>query len=77
MLEIDVTTLVQEWVDGVPNYGFLLYSIGPNHILRYASKETADASEHPRLAVTLLEPSPLDINFQMESSSSNLRTKVR
>lgn len=55
MLAIDLTDLVQEWVNGTPNYGFLLYSIGPNHILRYASKENGDANQFPKLSVTYLE----------------------
>ena len=71
MLEIDITSLVQEWIDGVPNYGFLLYSIGPNHILRYSSKETAVESEHPRLAITFLNPSPLALFSPIEPSSSD------
>jgi hypothetical protein len=56
MLEIDLTSLVQEWVNGIPNYGFMLYSTGPNHILRYSSKENAALEEHPRLDITYLEP---------------------
>jgi hypothetical protein len=56
MLEIDLTELVQEWVDGTPNYGFLLYSTGPNHILRYSSKESTAAVEQPKLDINYLEP---------------------
>jgi hypothetical protein len=56
MLEIDLKVLVQEWVDGTPNYGILLYSTGPNHILRYSSKDNAAAAEHPKLNITYLEP---------------------
>jgi len=56
MLEIDLTTMVKEWVAGTPNYGFLLYSTGPNHILRYSSKDNAAAAEHPKLEITYLEP---------------------
>jgi hypothetical protein len=56
MLQIDLTSLVQEWIDGTPNYGFLLYSTGPNHILRYSSKENTAPEQHPRLEITYLEP---------------------
>jgi hypothetical protein len=56
MLTIDLTELVQEWVNGTPNYGFLLYSTGPNHILRYSSKENIAADQHPKLDVTYVEP---------------------
>jgi hypothetical protein len=55
MLTIDLTKLVQEWVDGTPNYGFLLYSTGPNHILRYTSKENGTADQHPRLDVNYID----------------------
>ena len=56
MLEIDLTNLVQEWAAGTPNYGFLLYSTGPNHILRYSSKDNSAVAEHPKLHITYLEP---------------------
>jgi hypothetical protein len=56
MLEIDLTDLVREWVNGTPNYGFLLYSTGPNHILRYSSKENPAAVEQPKLDIIYLEP---------------------
>lgn len=55
MLTIDLTDLVQEWVAGTSNYGFLLYSIGPNHILRYASKENGVVDQQPRLVVNYIE----------------------
>ncbi len=58
MLTIDLTELVQEWVNGRPNYGFLLYSTGLNHIMRYSSKENTASEEHPKLYVTYLEPAP-------------------
>jgi hypothetical protein len=70
MLEIDITTLVQEWVDGVPNYGFLLYSIGPNHILRYSSKENTALEEHPRLDITYLEPALLSAGLTLQQNSA-------
>lgn len=70
MLEIDLTQLVQEWVDGRPNYGFLLYSTGPNHILRYSSKENAATGEHPKLEITYLEPTlSSSISYQPYSSA--------
>jgi hypothetical protein len=71
MLSIDLTDLVQEWVAGTPNHGFLLYSTGPNHILRYSSKDNPSPAEHPKLHITYLEPtlasnylSPLSQFFQ-------------
>jgi hypothetical protein len=69
MLEIDLTDLVQTWVNGTPNYGFLLYSTGPNHILRYSSKENADAVEHPKLDIIYLEPVQLSSVAQQHSFS--------
>jgi hypothetical protein len=55
MREIDITGLVQEWVDGLPNYGLLLNSTGPNHIVRFSSKENVAVEEHPKLDITYLE----------------------
>jgi len=70
MLEIDLTTLVQEWVDGVPNYGFMLYSTGPNHILRYSSKENTALEEHPKLDITYLEPALLSTGLTLQQNSA-------
>ncbi len=56
MLTIDLTDLVQEWINGSPNYGFLLYSTGPNHILRYSSKENITPAEHPKLHISYTVP---------------------
>jgi len=70
MLEIDLTTLVQEWVDGVPNYGFMLYSTGPNHILRYSSKENTALEEHPKLDIIYLEPALLSTGLTLQQNSA-------
>ena len=52
MLSINLTGLVQLWVNGTyPNYGLLLYSTGPNHIISYVTKEDTTASERPKLDV--------------------------
>jgi hypothetical protein len=52
MLSINLTSLVQLWVNGTyPNYGMLLYSTGPNHIISYVTKEDTTASERPKLEV--------------------------
>ena len=56
MLTIDLTELVQEWVNGTINYGFLLYSTGPNHILRYSSKENSAVEQLPKLSVVYTDP---------------------
>ena len=56
MLTIDITELVQEWVNGTPNHGFLLYSTGPNHILRYSSKENSTVEQHPKLSIAYTDP---------------------
>jgi hypothetical protein len=71
MQEIDLTDLIQEWVDGTPNYGFLLYSTGPNHILRYSSKENPASAEHPKLQVTYQEPE-LSSNYMSLFPTSSL-----
>jgi hypothetical protein len=57
MLTIDITDLVRKWVDGTyNNYGLMLYSTGPNHIISYSSKESSTASERPKLNVIYTVP---------------------
>jgi hypothetical protein len=77
MLTIDLSDLVQEWVNGTPNYGFLLYSTGPNHILRYSAKENSTADQHPKLDVTYIEPASSSTNFQFLFSSSPSRLSIK
>jgi hypothetical protein len=78
-LTIDLTDLVQEWINGSPNYGFLLYSTGPNHILRYSSKENSTVAEHPKLQVTYIEPTFLssELNHHSTSLLPKHRTRFR
>ena len=43
MLTMDITNLVQAWVNGTyPNYGLMLYSIGPNHTISIQFKRRWD-----------------------------------
>lgn len=52
MLTMDITSLVQAWVNGTyPNYGLMLYSTGPNQAISYYSKEDGTASRHPKLDI--------------------------
>jgi hypothetical protein len=59
-LSLDLTYLVQLWVNGnYPNYGVLLYSTGQYHTVEYASKEYSQAPERqPRLEVIYATPAP-------------------
>jgi hypothetical protein len=57
MLTMDIKNLVQGWVnDTYPNYGLMLYSTGPNHIIKYTSKEDSATSEHPKLDIVYSIP---------------------
>jgi hypothetical protein len=48
--DIDVTALVQDWVNGIsPNYGFLLMSSSGSGDIQFASRESSDP--HPELVV--------------------------
>jgi hypothetical protein len=59
MVTIDITSLVQKWVNGThPNYGIMLYSTGANHIIKYVSKEDGTASERPKLDIQYTLPTP-------------------
>lgn len=57
MITIDLTDLVQEWINGIPNHGMMLLSTGPNHILRYSSKEEIVVEQQPKLHVVYSAPS--------------------
>jgi Disaggregatase related repeat/TGF-beta propeptide len=57
MLTIDLTSLVQAWVNGTyQNHGLMLYSTGPNHIIKYSSKEDGTASQRPKLNIVYTTP---------------------
>jgi hypothetical protein len=57
MVTLDVTNLVQLWVNGTFfNHGLMLYSTGPNHTISYASKEDGTASRQPRLDIVYSVP---------------------
>jgi hypothetical protein len=58
MLTMDITSLVQLWVDGTyPNQGLMLYSTGPNHNIAYVTKEDGTAGEQPKLDIVYVVPS--------------------
>jgi hypothetical protein len=53
MIALDLTDLVQLWVNGTyPNSGFLLYGTGPNSSIIYVSKENSIAEQRPKLDVS-------------------------
>jgi hypothetical protein len=57
MITLEMTNLVQAWINGTyPNYGLILYSTGPNHIISYSSKENSTASERPKLNIVYVLP---------------------
>jgi hypothetical protein len=70
MIEIDLTHLVQEWVSGTPNHGMLLFSTGPNHILRYSSKEEILVEQQPKLYVTYSAPMQTGTTIMSEETST-------
>jgi hypothetical protein len=69
MLTIDLTDLVQEWADGEPNYGFMLSSTGPNHIIRYSSKENIAADQHPKLQISYTQVAGFSAASSLNSES--------
>lgn len=57
MLTLDITSLVRAWVNGTyQNHGLMLYSTGPNHTIRYTSKEDGTASQRPKLNIVYTAP---------------------
>ncbi|HZJ21908.1 MAG TPA: DNRLRE domain-containing protein, partial [Anaerolineales bacterium] len=57
MLTMDIASLVRAWVNGsYPNYGLMLYSRGPNHTIKYSSKEDGTASRQPKLDIVYSLP---------------------
>jgi hypothetical protein len=52
MIKIDITNLVQGWIDGsYPNYGLLMLSTGTEGEVQYTSRDDGSASARPRLVV--------------------------
>jgi hypothetical protein len=57
MLTMDLSSLVQAWMNGTyTNYGLMLYSTGPNHIISYSSKESGTPAEWPKLNIVYVTP---------------------
>ncbi|MCC6216516.1 MAG: DNRLRE domain-containing protein [Polyangiaceae bacterium] len=59
MRQVDLTALVQLWVDGTPNYGVILLADGgllSGGGSDYRSSEYSDAAARPSLVVTFVEP---------------------
>lgn len=51
--EIDVSAVVQEWLDGTwPNDGLLLRSTGANGEVKFKSREEGDSDKQPQFCVT-------------------------
>jgi type II secretory pathway pseudopilin PulG len=48
----DITSLVERWVSGDSNYGLLIKPDSALNQARFASKEDADTSLHPRLSIS-------------------------
>ena len=53
---IDVTAMVQDWVDGVPNHGFLLEEDAVDRSQFYASDYASPAERRPRLELCYVAP---------------------
>lgn len=50
--EWNVTSLVQRWINGDPNYGLTLYATGNTSLANFKSSEYSDTSKRPILEVT-------------------------
>jgi len=51
--EIDITSVVQDWVNGtLANYGLMLRSTGANGEVKFKSREEGNSEKQPRLCVT-------------------------
>ena len=65
-MEWDLTSVVQQWVDGTANHGVLIRDTEEGtdgEEVRYASKEHADSALHPTLQVDYTDPS-LGVDWQ-------------
>jgi len=57
MLTMNITSLIQLWVDGTyPNHGLMLYGTGPDQKISYGSKEDGIASARPKLDIVYTIP---------------------
>lgn len=51
--QADLTSLTQEWVDGLSaNYGIMLISTGNEEESKYSSRESSTSSQHPYMEIT-------------------------
>lgn len=64
-IKIDVTTVVQEWVNGTPNYGLYIQYLDVNGVQMH-SDDAATLGNRPRLVVSFTPPLPKGtlISFQ-------------
>lgn len=61
-IPIDITSVVQDWLNGTPNRGLVLRAFGTANIY-FDSKENVDTSHHPVLDVELVSSEPSDPNL--------------
>ncbi len=80
--DVDVTSLVQQWVNGAtPNFGFVLKSQGSNDLSDYSSKEYGDASKRTYLEVTTTtgqlaaSPATIDVIASLGDGASRRVTR--
>lgn len=63
---IDITTLVQAWVDeSVQDYGLVIIAISGDRFSKFYSKEYTNSNLHPYLEVTYTAGAVDDENFEM------------
>jgi hypothetical protein len=66
-VEYDVTSDVQAFVDGTPNYGWLIKdhteSESTAQYVKHWTREYTDANKHPYLEVTYTESEPADVIY--------------
>jgi hypothetical protein len=56
-VDVDVTAIVQAWVNGTPNYGLYMQYLSDDGVVMH-SDDAATLSDRPRLVVSFTPPPP-------------------
>ena len=76
--QVDVTSLVRDWVDGVqPNHGFLLEATSYDDESRYYSREESNAPRRPKLIVTTTGSADLGVSLNVDDPAPDAGQRVQ
>lgn len=74
--EFDVTSVVQAWIDGESNYGFVLENDGATYSIVFDSREASDTSIRPKLVVEYVPPNTVTTTETVTSTETMTETQT-